>query len=175
MRKINQQKILFDPNDLKNTNAMVKKIRSEFEKNGMKPIFNGTDHESKQITRVQGYSYREFKLLFSDSQEITLRITTNGDIYQVLISLKPDKLEVLPIKNQDDDYAAITEICAKLKANSEKYNALLRKVKVEITDRQKKTRTTILKELLGIKEQLISQRDGLDNEIAQAKEKLALP
>lgn len=102
--------------------------------------------------RQNAVSFKPVFLTLSDSQAIELRVKESGDIYQVLLNGKP-----IPIKNQDDDKAAVGEIIKAWQANINKFQAALSKKKVELPKGVKSTR----KKLIEILKQDIEELDSL--------------
>jgi hypothetical protein len=70
----------------------------------------------EKIRRQNAVSFKTIHLTMSDSQLIALRVKETGDIYQVLLNGK-----VLPIKNQDDEKNAVTEIVNAWQSNVSKF------------------------------------------------------
>ena len=78
----------------------------------------------------------------SDSQLIALRVKETGDIYQVLLNGK-----VLPIKNQDDEKNAVTEIVNAWQSNVSKFQAALSRKKAQLPKGIQSTRKKIIETL----------------------------
>lgn len=110
--------------------------------------------------REQGISYKEIYLVFADNQKITLRIKAPGDVFQVLLNNKK-----IPLKNQDDERKAVSEIVGIVKANSTKYQKLLARKKVKLPTGIKST--TKRKE-----ETLQEEMNKLDEALAEATKEL---
>ena len=100
-------------------------------------------------------------LTFADSQKVTLRIKSSGDIYQVLLNNK-----LLPIKNQDNHVAAITEIVKAMDSGRSKFQKLLTAVKVK---QPAGIRTAAPK----IEKVLTQKRDALKAAIAEVRVEIA--
>ncbi|HWX01558.1 hypothetical protein [Collimonas sp.] len=84
---------------------------------------------SPNIKRSSGVSYREMVLTFTDSQVVTFSIKQSGDIFQVKLNGK-----IVPLKNQDDQAAAIGEMVGMMDAGRSKFQAAMAKVRIQLPD-----------------------------------------
>jgi hypothetical protein len=84
---------------------------------------------SPNIKRSSGVSYREMVLTFADSQVVTFSIKQSGDIFQVKLNGK-----IMPLKNQEDQVAAIGEMVGMMDAGRSKFQAAMAKVRVQLPD-----------------------------------------
>ena len=96
----------------------------------------------EKIRRQNAVSFKTIHLTMSDSQLIALRVKDTGDIYQVLLNGK-----VLPIKNQDDEKNAVTEIVNAWQSNVSKFQAALSRKKAQLPKGIQSTRKKIIETL----------------------------
>lgn len=111
----------------------------------------------EKTKRQNSVSFKPIHLTLSDSQLIELRVKESGDIYQVLLNGK-----VLPVKNQDDEKAAVGEIVKLWQANINKFQAALSKKKVDLPKGVKSTRKKLiatLKDEIAELDKLIAERE----------------
>lgn len=154
---MNAQQI-FSFEDLSVKDKAARKVMQLFNKAGATVVSQDVD---TKIKRSSGISYREMTFTFADSQTITLRIKQTGDIFQVLQNGK-----LIPIKNQDNHNAAITEIIGKLDSNRSKFQQQLAKAKVTLPSGMKTAATSML-------QRLTQKRDDLKAAIAATEEEIA--
>lgn len=155
--------LLFSFEDLSTKDKAAKQAMKYFSRAGANVVQQDV---STAIKRTSGVSYRELTLTFADSQKATFKIKQTGDIFQVLLN---DKL--LPIKNQDDHVAAITEIVNAMDAGRSKFQKLMAAIKV-------KPPAGIRTAAPKLEKMLIEKRDGLKEAIALVRseiEKLRSP
>lgn len=115
---------------------------------------------SSSVKRSMGVSYREMTLTFADSQAVVLRVKQTGDIYQVLLNKK-----LLPIKNQDDHIAAITEVVKAMDSGRSKFQKKLAMARV-------KPPASIRTAAPKMEQVLIQKRDALKEAIAAIREEI---
>ena len=84
---------------------------------------------SPNVKRSSGVSYREMLLTFADSQVVIFAIKQSGDIFQVKLNGK-----VVPLKQQDDQVAAIGDVVKMMDACRSKFQAAMAKVRVKLPD-----------------------------------------
>lgn len=117
--------------------------------------------EMSKIKRTAGVKYREIAINFLDSQSLVLRVKESGDIYQVVLNKK-----VVPIKNQDDQKKAITELVGMLNTGRSKFQAAMAKQKVKLPNES----TTAKPKQVEV---LTATRDKLKEDIATIREETA--
>lgn len=115
---------------------------------------------STQVKRTSGISFRSMVLTFADSQKVELRIKQTGDIFQVLLNAK-----LIPIKNQDDQIKAVSEIVGMMDSSRTKFQAKLAKTLVKLPP---KIRTAAPK-IMAV---LTEKRDSLKEAIAMVREEI---
>lgn len=93
--------IVFSFEDLSTKDKVIRAIGKYFTRAGA----NIVQSDVGALKRTSGVTYKELSLTFADSQQVILRVKQTGDVYQVLLNGKQ-----VPIRNQDDHPAAITEI-----------------------------------------------------------------
>jgi Defence against restriction A N-terminal len=108
--------------DFSNEVKIKKQLTDLFTQSGIEQVVDIV--LNPKVRREAGYSYREIEVFLPDSQTVKFKITTDGDIYQVLVNNK-----LFAIKEQEDHNKAILEIAKFLLANSAKYEALKAKEK----------------------------------------------
>jgi predicted ribosome quality control (RQC) complex YloA/Tae2 family protein len=155
---MNNKNLLFTFNDMSVKDRAAKQVMKYFSRAGAQVVSQDVD---TKVKRTSGISYREMTLGFADSQTVVFRIKDPGDIYQVLINGK-----LVPIKNQDDHVAAVTEIVAMLNAGRTKFQAKLVKA-------QSKIPPSIKTAVPNMRKQLEQKRDGLKEAIAVVREEIA--
>ncbi len=149
--------ILFGFEELSSKDKGIKSLIKAFDKAGGEVISHAVDATTK---RTSGVSYREIRLTFSDSQVVTMRIKSTGDIFQVLLNGK-----VIPVKNQDDHGKAVAEIATLVQSNAAKFQRALAKTKIELP---KGIRSAAPK----IESALVEKVDALKTAINLANEEL---
>lgn len=146
--------VIFSFEDMAVGDKATKKIMQYFSRAGANVVTQSVDGK---IKRSSGISYREMTLAFADSQTITFRIKQSGDIYQVALNGK-----VIPIKNQDDQVAAVAELVAMMASSRTKFQAKLAKAMAKLPP-------TIKTAVPNIRKQLEQKRDGLKEAIAEVR------
>lgn len=155
------QHIVFSFEDLSSKSTAVKKIQKELARLGTPAQVEIAD----QTKRKAGITYKELTLVFeASSQIVTLGIKKTGDIFEVKLNKKP-----LPIKNQDDQKAAIKEISDAVLKNAPKWQKVLERRKITpaetkiVTPRKKQAQvlTDRKAELLKALEEAKKLRDSL--------------
>ncbi|MFA5920129.1 MAG: hypothetical protein WC856_02410 [Methylococcaceae bacterium] len=116
---------------------------------------------STQVKRTSGVSFREMTLTFADSQKVTIKVKQTGDIFNVLLNGK-----LVPIKNQDDQIKAVSEIVAMMDGARTKFQAKLAKILVKLPPKIK----TAAPKMLQV---LTEKRDGLKEAIAEVRAEIA--
>lgn len=149
--------LLFSFEDMSVKDKAAKTLIRYFTKAGADVVSQDVD---TKVRRSSGVTYREMHLTFDDSQVVTLRVKSTGDIFQVLLNGK-----VIPIKNQDDHIKASAEIAAHVQSNAAKFQRLLSKARVELP---KSIRTAAPK----LEEALQSKVDSLKSAIGIVKAEL---
>ena len=142
---------VFKFDELSVKGKVERSLSSLFKRAGAEVV---TAEVDPKLKRMSGYSYKELSLTFADSQKIAFRIKQTGDIYQVLVNGK-----VTPIKNQDDQAAAVAELVAMMNAGRSKFQAKLAKAMVKMPP---KIKTAVPK----LRQQLEQKRDALIDAIA---------
>ncbi len=150
--------LLFSFEDLSVKDKAAKEAMKYFSRAGANVVQQDV---STAVKRNSGVSYREMLLTFADSQKVVLRIKATGDIFQVLLNNK-----LLPIKNQDDHIAAITEIVKAMDSGRSKFQRLLAAAKVRPSAG---IRTAAPK----MEQVLIGKRDALKAAIAEVRAEIA--
>lgn len=113
-----------------------------------------------KVQRTAGVTYRTLDLTFADGQTVTLMVKQTGDIYQVKLNGA-----VLPIKNQDDHKAAVTEIIKAMESGRAKFQAKQAKTRAELPTGTKSVAPKI-------EATLKARITELDAEIATKQEKV---
>lgn len=88
----------------------LKKVVAEFKKAGLVVTDIDADNKPK---RESGVQTKTAILYLQDGQNITLRVTAQGDVYQVRLNTK-----VIPVKNTTDFKLAMAEIAEKVSKNA---------------------------------------------------------
>ena len=163
------QNIVFSFEDLSSKSTAVKKIQKELTRLGTPAQVE----ISEQSKRKAGITYKELTLIFeASSQMVTLGIEKTGDIFEVKLNKKP-----LPIKNQDDQKAAIKEISDAVLKNAPKWQKVLERRKITpaetkiVTPRKKQAQilTDRKAELKKAIEEATKERDALKTTNDQLK------
>lgn len=128
-------------------------------KRGAADVLLGTSCNQTEKSS-SGMKFKEALVTFKDGQTLMLRLKQTGDVFQALLNGK-----VLPVKAQDDDKAAIAEIVAKVKSNSDTYQKSLSAQKIALPSGVKTAAPTMLQTLRARNAQL-------DAQIAEAKAQL---
>lgn len=116
---------------------------------------------SPNIKRSSGVSYREMLLTFADSQVVIFSIKQSGDIFQVKLNGK-----VVPLKQQDDQVAAIGDLVKMMDAGRSKFQAAMAKVRIKLPD---SIRTAAPKLEVALQE----KANALDEAITAIKDDIA--
>jgi hypothetical protein len=111
--------------------------------------------------RLAGMAYREATLVFADSQRVTLRIKSTGDVYEARINGK-----VVPIKDQDDPAKAVAELVALLDAGRTKFQRRIAALRMQPPAGIKTAAPRVL-------EAVKAQLEQVETEITAATEELA--
>lgn len=151
-------KILFSFQDMATGDKASKIVDRYFSRAGANVVQNDV---LSSVKRSSGVSYREMALTFADSQTVVLRVKQSGDIFQVLLNKR-----VLPIKNQDDHVAAISEIVKAMDSGRTKFQKTLARTKV-------KPPAGIRTAAPKIEQTLTEKRDALIEAIAAVREETA--
>lgn len=146
--------VIFSFEDMAVGDKATKKIMQYFSRAGANVVTQSVDGKVK---RSSGISHRDMTLTFADSQTLVFRIKQSGDIYQVLLNGR-----VVPIKNQDDQVAAVAELVAMMDASRTKFQAKLAKAMAKLPP-------TIKTAVPNIRKQLEQKRDGLKEAIAEVR------
>jgi len=149
--------------DEKGAAKALEKIVKIFTRAGNGVIPDDSKAEAAEISKIKrtaGVKYREIAINFLDSQSLVLRVKETGDIFQVVLNKK-----VVPIKNQDDQKKAITELVGMLNAGRSKFQAAMAKVKVKLPSEA----TTAKPKQVEV---LTATRDKLKEDIATIREEM---
>jgi CRISPR/Cas system CMR-associated protein Cmr5 small subunit len=117
-----------------------------------------------KIKRSSGISYREMSLTLGDSQVVILRIKSSGDIFQVSLNKK-----LIPIKNQDDQSAAVIEIINAVNAGRTKFQKKLAALAAKLPTAIKTAAPKMLVTLTARRDELISAIADVETEIEALK------
>ncbi len=109
------------------------------------------------MKRTSGMSYTPVALMFVDSQNIELRITKTGDIFQVAVNGK-----IQPLKNHDDWRKAVGELAKILESGRSKFQAAQAKALTVIPKGIKSAAPKMM-------EALTAKASELDGDIADAR------
>lgn len=121
-----------------NEKSAPKELLKMFKRAGAEIVASSVEKAKRQ----NAVSFKTIHLTLSDSQVLALRVKESGDIYQVLLNGK-----VMPIKNQDDEKAAVSEIVKLWQANINKFQAALAKKKADLPKGVKSTRKKLIETL----------------------------
>lgn len=135
-----------------NEKTAPKELLKIFKRAGAEIIASSVSKAKRQ----NAVSFKSVFLTLADSQMLELRIKESGDIYQVLLNKK-----IIPIKNQDDEKAAVGEIIKAWQNNINKFQAALAKKKVDLPKGVKSTR----KKLIETLQNEINELNGLIAEL----------
>lgn len=152
------RKILFSYEDLSTRDKSVRKIAEWFRKSGIEVVTTEIDPRPRMSS---GVSYREVNLTMNDSQKVTVRVKSTGDIFAVLINGK-----ARPIKYQDNHADTLAEIAAYLDAGRTRFQQMLAKIKVQLP-------AGIRTSAPRIEQALREQIAAVDQAIAEAEAELA--
>jgi len=155
-------KILFSFKELGTNDKALKAVIKEFKKNGLTPIDDGIEVSKSKITN--GMRFKEVRVIFTDSQNITLRVNETGDIYQVLINKK-----LTPIKEQENHGKAIKEIAHLLDTGRSKFVAKMEKAKIAIPAKARTAQPNMLKALTEKRDNLLEAITAIKEEILKVK------
>ncbi len=136
----------------------LKTISQQFGRAGQPVV---TSEFSPKPKRTSDTTYREAYVTFASGQQLTLRVNTTGDIYQVLINNA-----VKPLKEQADTAKAIAEIAGLVTKNQAAFQKAQARKKVTIP----KGMTTPKPKVLDA---LAQQNAELDTQIADRQTRLA--
>jgi len=142
---------------MSNKDKATKAVTRYFTRAGVKVVSSEVSNKEKTTS---GVKYKEMTLAFSDSQTVTLKIKSSGDIFNVLINKK-----LVPIKNQDNHIKAIAEITKILNSGRDKFTSKQAKLKVAIPASARTARKNIYKVL-------VEQRDTLKELVAEKRTEL---
>lgn len=174
MSNTNKQKaLLFQFEELTAKSSAVKTIQKELARLGT-PAQVEIDPSPK---RKSGISYKTIVLVFSSSsQTVSLGVKKTGDIFEVKLNGKP-----LPIKNQDNQKAAIKEISDAVTKNAPRWQKVLQRRKVvpadtkikvsrkkqeEVLTERETELDRAIKEATERRDQLAAEKQDLDSKIA---------
>lgn len=150
-------KLLFSFDDLSSKDKAVRQVQKEFKKLGN--TIAQVDIPA-QIKRQSGISYRLVNIVFTDNQTVQFRVKKTGDIFQVKINNKE-----IPLRNQDDQKAALKEISQALDKGRTAFQKKLQKAKVELP---KGARTAAVK----MEKVLAEKKQSLEDAVAEAENRL---
>lgn len=150
--------LLFSFDDMAVGDKASKQVTKYFSRAGANVV---QQEVNPTVKRSSGISYRELSLTFADSQTVTMRIKSTGDVYQVLLNGK-----ALPIKNQSDHAKAIAEIVQQMDSGRAKFQKALAKATV-------KPPAGIRTAAPKMEAVLTEKRDGLKEAIAAVREEIA--
>lgn len=148
--------------DKASADKAIKKLSTLFKRAGQ-PVITGEFNEKPK--RTAGVSYRELLLVVASGQQITLRVTASGDIFQVLLNGS-----VQPLKNQTDVAKAVGEIAQLAEKNQAAFQRKQARVKVAVpkgmtTPRPKMIDT--LRQQSAELDKAISEREARVGELRQ--------
>lgn len=155
--------LLFSFNKILKTDPSLKTIQKEFKRYGSEVVQIDV---ASTVKKMSGIEYREISMTFADSQVVTLRVKSSGDIFQVLINGK-----VKPIAAQDDHTAAIKEIVNAVQAGAAAFQKKLASKKIEVPD--SKTDSKMTSGVNNLEEQLKERIEALKQEIAVVDETIS--
>lgn len=155
--------LLFSFNKILKTDPSLKTIQKEFKRYGSEVVQIDV---ASTVKKMSGIEYREISMTFADSQVVTLRVKSSGDIFQVLINGK-----VKPIVAQDDHTAAIKEIVNAVQAGAAAFQKKLASKKIEVPD--SKTDSKMTSGVNNLEEQLKERIEALKQEIAVVDETIS--
>jgi hypothetical protein len=141
-----------------NPKTAPKKLLTAFKRAGAQIASSWVEGDVK---RENSISYRQICLVFSDSQQVTLRVKQTGDVYQVRLNKR-----AIPLKNQDDIKRAIIEIVKAVNQNATKFQRALQRKKIALPKGMQSTEKRI--EIA-----LIEEEEKLDKLIDEARATLA--
>lgn len=153
--------------DKASADKAIKKLSGLFKRAGQ-PIITSEFNEKPK--RTAGVSYRELLLVVASGQQITLRVTASGDIFQVLLNGS-----VQPLKNQSDVTKAVGEIAQLAERNQAAFQRKQARVKVAVpkgmtTPRPKMAET--LRQQVGELDKAISERE---TRVGELRQQLGMP
>jgi energy-converting hydrogenase A subunit M len=115
----------------------------------------------QKLFRSSGVTYKEIHIVFADSQTVVLQVKQTGDIFQALLNKK-----VLPIKQQDNHVAAITEIVKTMEIGRSKFQKALALIRVKLPPGIKTAAPKML-------EALTKKRDDAKSALAEAEGRIS--
>ena len=110
--------------DLSSKDKALNALQRAFKAAGAEPVEVTID---PRIRRTSGINYRQVHFLFADSQQVVMHIKRPGDVYRVKLNGSE-----MPIKDQDDQKAAIAEIVARMDSKRPSFQKRLAKKKVVV-------------------------------------------
>jgi len=150
-------KQLFSFEDMTVGDQASRAVMKLFSKNHSTVVSQSID---TKIKRSSGISYREMSLTLGDSQVVVLRIKSSGDIFQVSLNKK-----LIPIKNQDDQGAAVIEIINAVNAGRTKFQKKLAALAAKLPTAIKTAAPKMLVTLTARRDELISAIADVETEI----------
>lgn len=150
--------LLFNFENPSEKDKAVKTVIQRFRLAGMQVITSEVD---KTMSRRLGVTYRNLNLTFADGQTVTMAFKSSGDVFEVRVNGK-----VIPLKNQDDYQASISEIAGRLDAGRDAFQRALARVKVPLPPSVRTSRTNLLKAK-------IEKRDALKDLVSKLETELA--
>lgn len=157
--------LLFSFDDLSSKDKPVKALERYFKRAGLQVV---SAVPNPAIKRMSGKTYRELALTFADSQSVVLRITQTGDVFQVLLNKK-----LVPIKNQDDQQAAVTELVKMMDAGRAAFQKRMAVVKVKLPPTIKTAIPKAKENLAQRKQDLIAAVEAAQQELQRLQTYLA--
>lgn len=133
----------------------VKEVIKRFRVAGSQVITS--EFDAKTSTRA-GVKFRALNLTFADGQTVAMAFKATGDVFEVKVNGK-----VLPLKNQDDYVASISEIVSRLDAGRSGFQKALARSKVPLPPSIRVSRTKM-------RELKIEKRDALKEVIQGLKD-----
>ncbi|MGL4735691.1 MAG: hypothetical protein ACRCWB_11560 [Enterovibrio sp.] len=152
--------LLFSFNKILKSDPSLKTIQKEFKRYGSEVAQIDV---ASTVKKSSGIEYREISMTFVDSQTVTLRIKSSGDIFQVLINGK-----VKPIVAQSDHTAAIKEIVNAVQSGSAAFQKKLASKNVSVPSSKEDAK--MVSGVNNLEEQLKEQIETLKKEIAVVDE-----
>lgn len=120
-----------------------------------------TAEVDKTMSRRAGVTFRNLNLTFADGQTVTMAFKATGDVFEVKVNGK-----VIPLKDQDDYHAAISEIAGRMDTGRDSFQRALSRVKVPLPPSVRTSRSNMLKAK-------VEKRDALKELVQSLKTELA--
>jgi len=149
---------LFKFEDLAAGQRAVQTVQRQLKKAGAEAV----QVEIGKIKRMAGETFRELFLTFADSQQVTLCIKRTGDVFRVKLNKKD-----LPIKAQDDQAKAMSEIVSAMDKGRAAFQKKLTRARVEVPKGMKSSAPNRMKALTDKRDALKEVIADLDKQIEE--------